>query len=222
MSQVSRNATQLAAFLAFGFVAWKLVCKTIQSISTEETSQHEIRNIDTIKDRDSLKIVGKETFPDAIEELWDNPVEYIQFLDKFITTKYSFVATVKLNENQERIIGFCFITLQPENFENNETWHKIPSLNNSVDSIEIALIGVASDFRRKNIGYQLLMSSINSLRKDINSSNMKEFCLDLHLRESNIAAMKLYTKIGFVVSGPTITEFYDNPPEDAIYMKMTL
>lgn len=234
MSTISARSTTLtAAICASGFVVYNFITK---AFSSNKKEQYQIRNINPSKDCDSLKIVLKETFPDGEEDMWDDSSTYKKFLNEFITRKYSFVAVTKSKDNKETVVGFCLITLQADNYEYKEEWETIESIFDSTDDIdiEIALIGVTAHFQRKGIGYKLVTSCVNALKTDVNietmvnseddskTSNMKEFCMDLHVRESNIAALKLYKKIGFGVCGPKIEAFYDHPEEDAIPMKLIL
>ncbi len=73
---------------------------------------------------------------------------------------------------------------------------------------EILNIAVGERFRRKGVGWQLLQHELK------HGANVY-----LEVRESNIAAIQLYQKAGFIEAGRR-REYYQNPLESAIVMRM--
>ena len=72
-------------------------------------------------------------------------------------------------------------------------------------------VAVRKEYRQQNIGYQLLNALIErACMKGIAS-------LTLEVRISNIGAIRLYEKLGFVHAGVR-KDFYTKPKEDAIIM----
>lgn len=83
-----------------------------------------------------------------------------------------------------------------------------------VDEADISNIVIHKDFRNQKIGSYLLEDLIN-LAISFNLT-----CINLEVRKSNIAAIKLYEKYGFTVCG--LRKKYYNNIEDAILMKKSL
>lgn len=82
-----------------------------------------------------------------------------------------------------------------------------------LDEGQILNIAVDTDYRRRGFATEMMLAMI-------------EFGLDnrislftLEVRESNIAAITLYTNCGFVPSGRR-KEYYSKPKEDAILMEL--
>ena len=80
---------------------------------------------------------------------------------------------------------------------------------------EILNFGVASDFQKMGIGTLLLREVI-----EIILLNKIEY-LWLEVRKSNLKAKKFYEKNGFEIVGAR-KNFYNNPTEDALLMKLRL
>ena len=84
-----------------------------------------------------------------------------------------------------------------------------------MDEAEITSFSIRKDLRGKGIGTSFLTELLDYLRKD----GAKIAFLDV--RESNVAAQKLYRKCGFSPLGRR-KRFYQNPTEDAIGMGIEL
>jgi len=82
-----------------------------------------------------------------------------------------------------------------------------------VDEIHVATFAVHSDFRKQGIGEKLLAITLQSAKDEGAISSF------LEVRESNIAALALYRKFGFVVDGRR-KGYYKNNGEDAILMSL--
>lgn len=80
-----------------------------------------------------------------------------------------------------------------------------------LDEGYITNIAVCPDFRRKGIAYALTESMKDEAQK------LKLSFLTLEVRESNLAAIKLYEKAGFEAVGKR-KSFYSDPKEDAVLM----
>ena len=78
-------------------------------------------------------------------------------------------------------------------------------------------IAVLPAFRRRGIGHALLQGALQTLRNARPDSHE----LTLEVRESNSAAIKLYTKEGFKETGRR-PGYYRRPDEDAIIMGLLL
>lgn len=85
----------------------------------------------------------------------------------------------------------------------------------SKEEASLSNIAVDKEFRRLNIGTSLLKYIKNELLK----LNIKE--LYLEVRKSNDAAINLYKKNGFKIVGER-KNFYENPREDALLMKLEI
>ena len=73
-------------------------------------------------------------------------------------------------------------------------------------------LAVAPDFRRKGIAEQLVSDLIKCLKEqDVT-------CLTLEVRVSNMPAIALYEKMGFVEVGKR-PNYYHNPKEDALILR---
>lgn len=83
----------------------------------------------------------------------------------------------------------------------------------SFDEAELVKIAINNNYRNLGHAYALLNKSIDQLRvKDIKK-------IFLEVRSSNDIAIKLYRSIGFEQIGSR-KNFYHNPIEDAIIMKL--
>ena len=75
-------------------------------------------------------------------------------------------------------------------------------------------VAVGKNYRRQGIGFRLLQDLIEAAKsRGIES-------LTLEVRKSNLPAIKLYKKLGFVEAGIR-KDFYTKPLEDAIIMWKT-
>lgn len=84
-----------------------------------------------------------------------------------------------------------------------------------LDEGEVARIAVSSDFRRRGVAEMLL-------DKVISDGKESGVCMwYLEVRESNVAAQKLYKKKGFEETGLR-KDFYEKPKENAVLMNKSL
>ncbi|MCX8176169.1 MAG: ribosomal protein S18-alanine N-acetyltransferase [Candidatus Bathyarchaeota archaeon] len=90
----------------------------------------------------------------------------------------------------------------------------VASIFKNLSSAVIVSIAVHPKYRGRHIGNTLLKTLIKKLK----SKGFLE--VELEVRESNIAARRLYEKLGFKYSGE-ITKYYEDG-EDAIIMKLKL
>jgi N6-L-threonylcarbamoyladenine synthase len=80
------------------------------------------------------------------------------------------------------------------------------------DTVEIMSVAVSPEFRRLSLGEFFLGDVINQYVKQSKHN------FTLEVRDSNVAAMKLYEKLGFKMVS-TRKKYYSNPVEDAhVYM----
>lgn len=77
---------------------------------------------------------------------------------------------------------------------------------------DISNVVVHPDFRKKGVAYDMLTQLLTRGDKDF---GIKEFTLEVRL--SNIGAIHLYEKLGFVSEGIR-KNFYEEPVEDALIM----
>ena len=82
------------------------------------------------------------------------------------------------------------------------------------DEFNITNVGVTSDHQRDGFGQALLKFIISYL--------LKQNCLKFYLevRESNIAAIRLYEKYGFYIIGKR-KKYYNHPVEDALMLGLS-
>jgi ribosomal-protein-alanine N-acetyltransferase len=97
---------------------------------------------------------------------------------------------------EDEVVGYTFL------------WHLD-------DQLEIANIAVSPEHRKEGIGERLMRSVL----KEAEDRNCRSIILTV--RESNIAAINLYTKFGFVEIGRR-KRYYRLPIEDALTMIKTL
>lgn len=83
--------------------------------------------------------------------------------------------------------------------------------NQILDEAEIYKIVVSKDFRKKQIAFRIMEYLLNELKKN----NVKKIFLEV--RKSNIPAISLYKKCGFI-NIREIIDYYTNPKEDGIMM----
>ena len=126
----------------------------------------------------------------------------------------------------------CFTTpWQLSSFEheigNKDAILKVAVLNNQIigyvcirsilDVTHIIDLAVIPEFRRMGIGSKLLIDALQKLR--ILKPDTKHTTLEV--RESNIAAIRLYEKFGFIEIGRR-RGYYCRPHEDAIIMELDM
>lgn len=83
--------------------------------------------------------------------------------------------------------------------------------NQILDEAEIYKIVVLKDFRKKQIAFKIFEFLLNELKK----SDVKKIFLEV--RKSNIPAINLYKKCGFI-DIREIVDYYSNPKENGIMM----
>ena len=83
-----------------------------------------------------------------------------------------------------------------------------------LDELQVANVAVSCRFRRRHIGLLL----IENLKKTGTECNCAAAYLEA--RQSNVPAVKLYEKCGFVVAGER-KNFYSSPTENAVLMNYT-
>ena len=81
-----------------------------------------------------------------------------------------------------------------------------------LDGSDMMNIAVSPEFRRMGVAEKLIDALISELR--VRGSR----CLILEVRVSNIAAISLYTKLGFSEIGRR-RNYYRNPKEDALILR---
>ena len=84
-----------------------------------------------------------------------------------------------------------------------------------LDAADITNIAVLPQYRRRGIGKMLLDTLVRAAEKRCASS------LRLEVRESNVPAISLYEKFGFVRDGIR-KNYYRHPTENAVLMTKTL
>lgn len=82
-----------------------------------------------------------------------------------------------------------------------------------VDEAHIATIATHPEFRRQGIGEQLMVVALLAARAEGAS------CAFLEVRASNLGALAMYKKYGFVIVG-TRPKYYKDNNEDAILMNL--
>ena len=99
---------------------------------------------------------------------------------------------VIIAENQKNIVGYILF-------------------NQILDEAEIYKIVVSKNFRNKQIAFKIIEFLLDELKKN----NVKKIFLEV--RKSNIPAISLYKKCGFI-DIREIIDYYTNPKEDGIMM----
>ena len=84
-----------------------------------------------------------------------------------------------------------------------------------LDEGHITNIAVAKNMRRQGVGHRLMAAVLEEAKQK------KLSFLELELRPSNLAAMHLYQKVGFVLVGRR-PGYYEQPTEDALLMTLFL
>jgi ribosomal-protein-alanine N-acetyltransferase len=80
---------------------------------------------------------------------------------------------------------------------------------------ELEFVLVRPEVRRSGIGGMLVHAALNWGR-DLRADEIR-----LEVRESNVGAVRLYERCGFVIAGRR-PGYYANPPEDALLMRRGL
>ncbi len=75
----------------------------------------------------------------------------------------------------------------------------------------ICNVAVSANFRRQGIGYKMLQGLIR------HAQDRGVYSLTLEVRKSNLPAINLYKKLGFIEAGIR-KDFYTRPTEDAVIM----
>ncbi len=78
-------------------------------------------------------------------------------------------------------------------------------------NIELAKIGIKSEYRNQGLGRQLIQKLI--------TDTWGQFNLSLHVRISNLSAIHLYTKCGFIPQPEQLVDYYNTPTENAYVMR---
>ena len=99
---------------------------------------------------------------------------------------------VVVAENQKNIVGYILF-------------------NQILDEAEIYKIVVSKEFRKKQIAFKIVEFLLDELKKN----DVKKIFLEV--RKSNIPAISLYKKCGFI-NIREIIDYYTNPKEDGIMM----
>ena len=86
-----------------------------------------------------------------------------------------------------------------------------------LDATHIMDLAVIDEHRQQGIGAMLLNDALLEIRK----AKPETEHITLEVRESNIPAIKLYEKFGFMETGRR-TNYYSTPDEDGIIMGMDL
>ena len=102
---------------------------------------------------------------------------------------------------QNEVIAFCLM-----------------EYNHIKDIVEVDLLCVKKEYRGYHLGKSILSFSINFCR----GLNLKNF--SLHVSTTNMPALNLYKKLGFVICGYNQKYYIDEKPEDsnAYFMKLCL
>ncbi|RJQ49507.1 MAG: ribosomal-protein-alanine N-acetyltransferase [Nitrospiraceae bacterium] len=85
-----------------------------------------------------------------------------------------------------------------------------------LDMTHLLNVTASPEFRRQGIGSILLHDAFNELKKKKPGAK-----ITLEVRQSNAAAISLYEKFGFRVTGNR-KGYYQKPDDDALLMEMTL
>lgn len=84
-----------------------------------------------------------------------------------------------------------------------------------LDQAELGNVAVSEEGRRRGVGRQLVEAALARAR------SRGAFECFLEVRESNLAAQRLYEQCGFAVIGRR-KRYYSNPAEDALVMRATV
>ena len=81
-----------------------------------------------------------------------------------------------------------------------------------IDESDMMNVAVHLDYRRRGIAERLVTSLVGELKA------VGSHCLTLEVRASNVPAIDLYEKLGFVQVGLR-KNYYHNPKEDALILR---
>lgn len=84
-----------------------------------------------------------------------------------------------------------------------------------LDAADMMNLAVSPDYRQQGIGYALVNGLVQHLQKN------SVIALLLEVRVSNMPAISLYEKLGFVQVGRR-PKYYHNPREDALILRKEL
>ncbi len=111
--------------------------------------------------------------------------------------------------------------------KNRETILNVSVLNNQIigyvclrtilDATHILNLAVSPRFRRTGIGSMLLRDALDELKRSKPDTKL----ITLEVRESNAAAINIYEKFGFKITGKRIG-YYQKPHEDAVIMELKM
>lgn len=135
-----------------------------------------------MKEADLLEVCRIE------QEIFSDPWNYEDFKGSYLSENNSYL----IAEVDGEIAGYCGY------------W-------GVADEGYIYNVAVREEYRRQQIGYQMLSELIRQA-KDRGIT-----ALTLEVRQSNEAARRLYERLGFVNAG-TRKDFYTKPKEDAVIM----
>ena len=127
----------------------------------------------------------------AIEQAsFTNPWTRDMYLRELQNPDVSFLYVLRLPDSG--IIAFCSVWLV-------------------LDEVHINNLAVRGDFRGQGVGKMLLERVL------IEAANRGAARATLEVRRSNVAARRLYERLGFVVTA-TRPNYYASPPEDALIL----
>lgn len=141
---------------------------------------------------ESFKEEDAKSLAEIDEVVFGGTFKEQDFLDYHKNPIYNF-NVAKIDENIVGYIGYMVIA----------------------DQCDIINIGILPDKRGLGIGNMLMDSMILNLKRD----SIKAVYLEV--RKSNLVAISLYEKYGFIVSGVS-KNHYTEPTEDALRMSLCL
>lgn len=129
---------------------------------------------------------------DMLDILYLDKENFSNNFDEKFYLEYIKNQRVVVTENENIIVGYVLF-------------------NQILDEAEIYKIVVSKNFRNKQIAFKIMEFLLNELKKN----NVKKIFLEV--RKSNIPAINLYKKCGFIEIRE-IVDYYTNPKEDGIMM----
>jgi ribosomal protein S18 acetylase RimI-like enzyme len=110
------------------------------------------------------------------------------------------------------IEGLILVTPQPNGRQHRQLVGVCATrTDDDEEECVVETLGISPDFRKKNLGKRLLLSSL--------AKTDAQFC-SLHVRCSNVSATGLYLSVGFQVMD-VVSDYYENPNEDAFFMVLS-
>ncbi|UCZ53701.1 ribosomal protein S18-alanine N-acetyltransferase [Bacillus shivajii] len=143
-----------------------------------------------------IRFMKEEDLDEVLEvehDCFPSPWSRSAFLNELTTNQFAYYLVASL---EGKVIGYCGVWV-------------------IVDEAHITNVAIHSSCRRRGIGEQLLLGSMN-MAKTLGANK-----LTLEVRVSNEAAQKLYEKLGFVAGGIRKNYYTDNQ-EDAQIMWVNL